>query len=179
MIWSSSCREERCQYLMVFGFPAGSPSLAAQLQPRPGKGERHRVGGKRVQESRHVCPGDQRHDYEQSEWRFPYKQKTLTRAPYSCSLYVFTGESLHSWNRLPGLWEPSFSSAWAHTLCLQVIHTTRVVSIWIVIQLKSFEQWQSAVMDVKTRTKVNIQNISVNNFIWERQLAYLCGGFHR
>lgn len=47
--------------------PSGSCSLAAQLQPRSGESERHRVGGKRVQEGRHVRPGDQRHDHEQSE----------------------------------------------------------------------------------------------------------------
>lgn len=51
----------------MFVWAAGPRSLAAQLQPWPGESERHRVGGKRVQEGRHVRPGDQWDDHEQSE----------------------------------------------------------------------------------------------------------------
>lgn len=49
--------------------PAGAHPVAAQLQSRAGESERHRLGGKRVQEGRHVRSGDQRHDHEQSEQR--------------------------------------------------------------------------------------------------------------
>src|SRR4029434_10856977 len=46
---------------------AGSRSMAALVQPRAGARERHRVGGQRVQEGRHVRAGDQWHDHEQGE----------------------------------------------------------------------------------------------------------------
>ncbi|XP_061618477.1 protein PHTF2-like isoform X11 [Phyllopteryx taeniolatus] len=75
--------------------PSGSRPLAAQLQRGPGEGERHRVGGKRVQESRHVRPGDKRHDHEQ-------------------------GESLHAGDRLPGVGESGVRHAGTHSLSVQV-----------------------------------------------------------
>lgn len=51
------------------------------------------------------------------------KRGLKERAHRTHVICLCTGESLHSWHWLPGLWEPGFSNTWAHTLRLQVIHT--------------------------------------------------------
>lgn len=100
--------------------PAGAHPVAAQLQSGPGESERHRLGGKRVQEGRHVRSGDQRHDHEQSEQRNELDSRPGDRWLNCGSLLPPAGEPLHPRHRLPGLWEPGVRHPRSHPVCLQV-----------------------------------------------------------
>lgn len=47
---------------------------------------------------------------------------------WTCFL-LYTGESLHSWYWLPGLWEPGFSDTWAHTFRVQVLTSLLIMCV--------------------------------------------------
>lgn len=53
--------------------------------------------------------------------------------PSSLTSPLSSGQSLHSWDWLSGLWEPGLSDTWTHTFRLQVTLTNLTLTCWDVL----------------------------------------------